>query len=71
MVPPHDAPPARAPEVAAALPTPTQQSWGTVISIILIVMMIIVGALYTWGRRIAAERAALEEFNATTSTSLL
>lgn len=38
-----------------APPTPTQQSWGTVISIIIIVLMIIVGAFYAWGKRIAEQ----------------
>ena len=39
--------------------TPSQkaQSWGTVISIVIIVLMIIVGAFYSWGKRVAEERA--------------
>jgi hypothetical protein len=35
------------------VPTPAQQSWGTLLSIIVIVLMIIVGAFYAWGKRIA------------------
>ena len=38
-------------------PTPKQQSWGTVISIVIIVLMIVIGAFYAWGKRIAEERA--------------
>ncbi len=39
--------------------TPSQkaQSWGVLISIVIIVLMIIVGAFYSWGKRIAEERA--------------
>ena len=38
-------------------PTREQQSWGALISIVIIVLMIIVGALYAWGKRIT-ERSA-------------
>jgi hypothetical protein len=34
-------------------PTPRQQSWGAVISIVVIVLMIIIGAFYAWGKRIS------------------
>lgn len=37
----------------APVPSKKQQSWGTVISIIVIVLMIIIGAFYAWGKRIA------------------
>lgn len=37
------------------IPSAAQQSWGTLISIIVIVLMIIVGAFYSWGKRIAQE----------------
>jgi hypothetical protein len=37
------------------MPTPRQQSWGTVISIIVIVLMILIGAFYSWGKRISEE----------------
>ncbi|MHB1769586.1 MAG: hypothetical protein ACYCPH_00675 [Minisyncoccota bacterium] len=41
----------------AGIPSPKAQSWGTVISIVLIVLMVIIGAFYAWGQRIAQERA--------------
>jgi len=34
-------------------PSPKQQSWGAIISIIIIVLMIIIGAFYAWGERIS------------------
>lgn len=34
------------------VPTQKQQSWGALISIIVIVLMIIIGAFYAWGKRI-------------------
>ena len=39
------------------VPSVTQQSWGVVISIVIIVMMVIVGAFYAWGQRIAENQA--------------
>lgn len=47
------------------MPSPERQQWGVVISIIVIVGMIIVGAFYAWGQRIAEQNA----FNASTATS--
>ena len=41
------------------IPSPKAQSWGAVISIIIIVLMIIIGAFYAWGKRIAQEDALL------------
>lgn len=38
------------------IPTPAQQSWGTLVAIIVIVMMIVVGAFYAWGERIAQDQ---------------
>ena len=35
------------------VPSPKQQQWGVLISIVLIVMMVTVGAFYAWGKRIA------------------
>jgi uncharacterized membrane protein (DUF485 family) len=35
------------------MPSAKQQSWGVVISIVIIVMMIVVGAFYSWGQRVA------------------
>lgn len=34
------------------VPSQKQQSWGVVISIVVIVLMIVVGAFYAWGKRI-------------------
>jgi len=46
--------PAEAPKVALpGVPSVQQQSWGVVISIVIIVLMIIIGAFYAWGQRIA------------------
>ncbi len=39
------------------VPSPKAQSWGVVISIIIIVLMIVVGAFYSWGKRIAQQNA--------------
>ncbi|MDP1690035.1 MAG: hypothetical protein Q8L52_02415 [bacterium] len=35
------------------MPSQKQQQWGVVISIAVIVLMIIIGAFYAWGQRIA------------------
>lgn len=35
------------------VPSPKQQQWGVLISIVIIVLMIIIGAFYAWGQRIA------------------
>ena len=37
-------------------PSASQQSWGVVISIVVIVGMIVVGAFYAWGKRISEEQ---------------
>lgn len=39
------------------MPSPKQQSWGAVISIVIIVLMIIIGAFYAWGERISQGNA--------------
>ena len=39
------------------MPSPKQQSWGVVISLVIIVLMIITGAFYAWGKRIAEQNA--------------
>ncbi len=39
------------------VPSPRAQSWGTLISIIVIVLMIVIGAFYAWNTRIAQEQA--------------
>ena len=41
------------------VPSQKQQSWGVVISIVIIVLMIVIGAFYSWGKRIAQENALL------------
>lgn len=56
-------PPASVPPPLLAPRTSKQQSWGTVISIAVIVLMIVVGAFYAWGKRIAEERALIEMSN--------
>ncbi len=45
------------PDVSVQMPSARQQSWGALISIVVIVGMIIIGAFYAWGERIAEERA--------------
>jgi hypothetical protein len=44
----------------AGQPSQKAQSWGVVISIIVIVLMIITGALYAWGERIAQNKVFLD-----------
>ncbi|MEK7086284.1 MAG: hypothetical protein AAB709_02665 [Patescibacteria group bacterium] len=44
------------PTLTPGVPTPAQQSWGTLIAIIVIVLMIVIGAFYSWGKRIAEEQ---------------
>ncbi len=36
-------------------PSAKQQSWGALISIIVIVLMIIIGAFYSWGKRLSEQ----------------
>lgn len=43
------------PVTGSVTPSAKQQSWGVVISIVIIVCMIVVGAFYSWGKRIAEE----------------
>lgn len=45
--------------VLQGAPSPKAQSWGTILSIMVIVLMIVIGAFYAWGQRIAEERAIL------------
>jgi len=42
------------------VPSPQAQQWGAVVSIIVIVLMIIIGAFYAWGERIAQNRIFTE-----------
>jgi hypothetical protein len=44
------------PETHHSLPSVERQSWGAVISIIIIVLMIVVGAFYAWGKRLSELR---------------
>ncbi len=38
-----------------SMPSPKAQSWGTLISIIIIILMVVIGAFYAWGKRITEE----------------
>lgn len=40
---------------ALGVPSQKQQSWGVVISIVVIVLMIVIGAFYAWGKRTAQD----------------
>ena len=42
------------------MPSRKAQSWGALISIIIIVLMIIIGAFYSWGKRIAEVNVPIE-----------
>jgi hypothetical protein len=39
------------------VPSKNAQSWGAAISIVVIMLMIIIGAFYAWGKRVAQENA--------------
>lgn len=56
--------PAAVPPQLPGMPSPKQQQWGVVISIVIIVLMIVVGAFYAWGKRIAQERELLAPMSA-------
>ena len=43
------------PPIEAQMPSPAQQSWGALISIVVIVLMVVVGAFYAWGQRVSEE----------------
>ncbi|MDO8624242.1 MAG: hypothetical protein Q7R54_02700 [bacterium] len=58
--------PAANPQPIIKPPTPKQQSWGTIVSLVIIIAMIVVGAFYAWGKRIAEERALIEQISTTT-----
>ena len=47
------------PSAGPGIPSPQAQNWGAVISIIVIVLMIVIGAFYAWGERIAQENELL------------
>ena len=42
-------------------PSPKAQSWSVVISIIIIVLMILIGAFYSWGKRIAEQHSFINQ----------
>jgi hypothetical protein len=42
-------------DLVLGIPSPKAQSWGALISIIIIVLMIIIGAFYVWGQRISED----------------
>ena len=48
---------ANEPALPPGVPSPKAQSWGALLSIIVIVLMIIAGAFYAWGSRIAQDSA--------------
>jgi ABC-type transporter Mla subunit MlaD len=48
--------------------TPAQQSLGTIVALVVIIGMIVVGAFYAWGKRIAEERAFIGETASSTQT---
>ncbi|MDE1919794.1 MAG: hypothetical protein KGH56_03865, partial [Patescibacteria group bacterium] len=48
---PQTPPPAIPP--LPGVPSPKAQSWGALISIVVIVLMVIIGAFYAWGKRIS------------------
>ncbi len=41
------------PPVSASLSKQKQASWGAIIIIVLILAMVVIGALYAWGQRVA------------------
>lgn len=41
------------PSPLPGVPSPEQQQWGVIISIVVIVLMVVIGAFYAWGQRIA------------------
>lgn len=41
-----------------SIPIARNASWGVLISIVVILLMIVVGAFYMWGQRLAEVRAA-------------
>lgn len=45
--------------ISPGIPSPKAQQWGVVISIVIIVLMIVIGAFYSWGKRIAEEKALI------------
>jgi hypothetical protein len=61
-------PPPTSPAPIIKPPSPKQQSWGTIVSLVIIVLMIVVGAFYSWGKRIAEQNALLQQTASSTET---
>lgn len=57
------------PEPVIKPPTVKQQSWGTIVSLVLIILMIVVGAFYAWGKRISEEQQYQNSFPAAASST--
>lgn len=53
------------------IPSKKQQSWGALISIIIIVLMIVVGAFYSWGKRVAEVKQYESPAHASEATTTL
>jgi len=50
--------------------SPEQNSWGALIAIVVIMAIVVVGAFYAWGKRVAQEqRAALTGVEAAVDTA--
>ncbi len=47
------------PPLLSGTPSPKAQSWGVLISIVVIVLMIVIGAFYSWQKRVAENRALI------------
>jgi len=56
-------------EPTPLVPSSKQQSWGALISIVVIVCMIVVGAFYAWGKRIAEVTQYQDQGIASTTTA--
>jgi hypothetical protein len=50
-------------------PSPQQQQWGVIISIVIIVCMIVIGAFYAWGKRIAEQNGYTIDNTESTTTA--
>lgn len=44
------------PLLPPGVPSKKAQSWGAILSIVVIVLMIVVGAFYAWGKRVAQDQ---------------
>ena len=65
-MPPHTTLPTSSPLPAPR--TPEQQSWGTMIALVIIIVMVVVGAFYAWGKKIAEERSLIPQTGTSTQT---